>query len=282
MSSLISLSRSLERPRECSVHIVVSEEDADAARDLLECFRVELGTSNVPAVQVHALSSEAVPFDPSRITSHPHLSHSKSAFFRFYLGELLPEVDRVLYLDTDTIVRADVGQLYRMPMEHAIACVHERALLDKFLLVQSVNTTSLLQHMPDRTLPQLQTGVALLDLQKWRADGIAEALTEWPKRLGAYNVQMIFGLEFHFQRGHDTLDEAWDLYGLGLHSGVERWISATPDWTPAQLAAAKILHYSGSKKPWSSRSRNSKTAMYQDLYAPYAPRHQCNVLSSQV
>lgn len=281
LSSLISLSRSQARPEDCHVHLVVPPEDAARAAELGECLRRELGPARAaPTLEVHAFQREAMPFDPAKVTGHPHLTGSKAVFFRLYLHEVLPDKERVLYLDTDTIVKADLGPLYRMPMRHTIACSLERATLEKFLLAPGTNASRLQKHMPDKTLPQLQTGVLLFDLREWRNSMVTRSMEEWPDRLGTYSLQLMFSLEYNFLKEYDTFEQSWNIYGAGLQNDFERWISATPKWTPEQLAGAKILHYSGGKKPWQyvGRSRDPNIAMYQDLYAPYAPRQQCEAL----
>ena len=40
--------------------------------------------------------------------------YTEAASFRLLLPELLPEYDKILYLDCDIIVRQDVGKLYRV------------------------------------------------------------------------------------------------------------------------------------------------------------------------
>jgi len=279
LSALLSLSRSLERPRDCRVHLLVAGEDAARARGLGACLLRELGPgAAAPAVEVHALRAEAVRFNSSKIAGLPD---SKAKFFKFYLADLLPGVDRVLYLDTDTIVRTDLGPLYRMPMDHALACVRERATMGLFLHALGTDASRLRPHMPDEALPQLQAGVLLLDLRRWRSEAIAQALEEWPAKLGTYGDQLLLSLEFNYRRGHDALDQAWNVYGAGLQHRFERLITRTPDWAPEQLAGSRILHFSGKGKPWGAGTGGSgSAALCRDLYAPFAPKQHCEALGS--
>ena len=47
---------------------------------------------------------------------HTHVS--KAALFKFMLPHLFPQLDRILYLDTDMIVRADLAPIYHTDLQH--------------------------------------------------------------------------------------------------------------------------------------------------------------------
>lgn len=68
--------------------------------------------SNIPHIQVeiHAVNMDALKdFDHSRFTAY--------AFLRFFLGDILPNVKRVLYLDADTLVLGDLTSLFSMDLQ---------------------------------------------------------------------------------------------------------------------------------------------------------------------
>ena len=100
------------------------------AKQRFRCIDLGLGDR-------HQLS--LVEFSPSRIrqpirvTNKRGISVVKDAhelasagnFARFYFHELFPDIERVIYLDLDTIVQGDIAELWKTPLEpgHFIAVV---------------------------------------------------------------------------------------------------------------------------------------------------------------
>ncbi|MBQ7251386.1 MAG: hypothetical protein IJS32_02155 [Kiritimatiellae bacterium] len=95
---------------------------------------------------------------------------SSSALQKFHLADIFPELDRILYLDGDILVEKDLSALWKTDLEGApLAAVPDFKMMRK--------------GMPRRLgLPRdtyFNSGVMLLDLARWRADGIAEKLVDW-------------------------------------------------------------------------------------------------------
>merc|ERR1712079_953959 len=89
--------------------------------------------------------------------------------------EYLPAVPRAIWLDTDTIVNADLRTLYRMRMRYALAATHawmadrgdgtsEHLTLAHWTIPPDV----LIESGFDPSVKMFQTGVLLVDLNKWR------------------------------------------------------------------------------------------------------------------
>ena len=104
---------------------------------------------------------------------------SSSALQKFHLADIFPELDRILYLDGDILVEKDLSAFWKTNLEGApLAAVPDFKMMRK--------------GMPKRLgLPRdtyFNSGVMLLDLARWRADGIAEKLVDW--KLHAKNFLM--------------------------------------------------------------------------------------------
>jgi len=244
LASMLSLSRRLKDPQHCTIHLIVVKADMAKAESLLECFRSEL-TGQVPAVPKVVLHElQAVPFAYANIIKRLNICREQ-AIARIYLHKYLPDIDRVLYLDFDTIVKDDIGSLYRMPMKHAFAAA-----------VQSEETPT---HMYSKKFGPLvglfkqpqahtfNTGVLLMDLRRWRSENVTGSVEQWMQRTQVVEDQLLLNLAFQpGEGGYDEIGAEWNTCNLGC--GAIRG--------PKTLSAAKILHWSCMWKPWTKKYGN--------------------------
>lgn len=105
------------------------------------------------------LSSLHVPEEGSSCVATP------AALLKFSLGELLPGLDRVLYMDGDVIVRSDLGEIFDLDL-----CGN--------VLAAAPDTGSLYCRRPvhDEVAGYFNSGVMVIDLAKMRSEGLAEKL----------------------------------------------------------------------------------------------------------
>lgn len=60
---------------------------------------------------------------------HTRDYYSKSTYYRLFIPELFPQLDKALYLDCDIVLTGDVSQLYDTPLEdHLVAAVPDGAV----------------------------------------------------------------------------------------------------------------------------------------------------------
>lgn len=263
LSSMLSLSYHLTEPEHCYVHLIVGKEDMAHASQLVDCFRheMEINKTTAPTVLLHEF--RPIRFDASRNLFQNILAGKDHAFARFYLPEYFPDVERVIYLDYDTIVRTDIGALYRMPMEHGLAGVLQMGgtYNKRYIKVDP----DVAKYVKDPESWIINTGMVVMDLARWRTGNVTQSLEEWTTKFNAgVSDQLVLNLEFKEKRGFDELPIVWNLYNLG----TER------EWDRRLVSAAKILHWSGGWKPWEGMHNE----LYQSDFAPYVPRDQCGVL----
>ncbi|MGB3416529.1 MAG: glycosyltransferase family 8 protein [Mesorhizobium sp.] len=186
--------------------------------------------------------------------------YSPAIFFRLGLAEVLGELDRVLYLDADTIVCRDVADLHDTAMDgRPLAAVPDYNLfhfeLHKPIPIRDRFGPSLLYLKEELGITYrnagdyFNSGVLLLDLAAWRRLRLAEAChafirgrrLQWPDQ-DALNV--IVGSDYL------ALDARWNTMAAALEN------MAVPV-TPAQETLRRhwnddpwIVHYTGTRKPW--------------------------------
>lgn len=184
-----------------------------------------------PCVSVRWIGSP----DPALLASLPQKFHlTRAAYLRLWLPELVePDVRRLVYVDSDTLVRAD---LLDLQSELDPACMIAAA--PEFKLSPGDEET-------------FSTGVFVADMQVWRDAGVARQVFDW--------VQA-------------NADICWLLDQSGLNAVLKgRWQRLSPLWnyavTPAikgklqqgapppsqALPLVNILHYTTPNKPWNSR-----------------------------
>ena len=177
---------------------------------------------------------------------------SKETFFRFLLPEIIPAVDRVLYLDVDLVVRSDIAEIYATPLDGAWAAGVRDMWLDRD------EPTGLKEKLGlSATDTYVNAGVMLIDLAAWRAEGLGSS---------AVRLMAEDGAKFQY------LDQ--DVLNLLLKGHMkiigDEWNFATWNYDRQKRIrkTAKILHYTGKDKPWtrhSSRWRDCEWAYYRFL-----------------
>lgn len=241
--SMVSLSQHLHDPRQCTFHVIVYEPEVEATSELLECFRRSVAMlQHIPAVIFHGYQPDSLMLNFSRYDRnrrHP-VTDKPMTWARLRLDRYLPTVPRVLYLDTDTIVKADVRPLYQMRMRHAVAAAQDswvesyeapaRILLDVGDEVPELNISR-------RTF--FSSGVMLLDLERWRQEDLGGYLDSWVSRIPStralhanWHDQDLLNVALQDRR--DLLDWRWNVVGMAFQMYVD----------PRCVDGASILHFS--------------------------------------
>jgi len=185
-----------------------------------------------------------------RLLPGSHLS--RIAYARLFLGELLPlTMQKVIYLDGDVIVQADLSKLWEEHLDKTVA----------LLAVQDQGTLSIGDGLPswreERFSPlrkYFNSGVMVIDLEKWRARdlyGIALAYQQKHKSVMRLHDQEI--LNFIFYDEWRCLDRRWNF--AAMHNA------------PALGEQAYIIHFCWTQKPWNvcGHPYNSFFCKYLDL-----------------
>jgi lipopolysaccharide biosynthesis glycosyltransferase len=191
--------------------------------------------------QLEFVSVEPRLFQAARVSGHV----SVATYFRILIPEILPpDVARVLFLDSDIVVRGTITELYEQPLDRYT----HAAVANPVCGVFKAHPPSL--GIPAGT-PYFNAGVLLFNLDVWRSEHIGDRVMDYINTHGAR-------LRF------------WDQDALNatLHS---RWLKCHPTWnavaaffegipaaelevSQADLTAVaanpRIVHFTGSWKPW--------------------------------
>lgn len=167
---------------------------------------------------------------------HSHIS--SSAYLRLLIPDLLPAtVQRALYLDSDVVVRRDIGELFQLDLGGAPAAAAPNVTKPTI----GTNMRAYAKRGLDPTATYINSGVIIFDLACWRTEQLGAAVMD--------DLQK-----------HQHLYQFWDQCGLNAVL-QNRWASLPLTWnvqagspvthsSPPMLRDISVLHFTGRHKPW--------------------------------
>lgn len=268
LTSLTSLSRNLKKPEECIVHLIVAKAAMPQAKGLLECFkRTSSGPGSLPLVVLHSMVKPKIRLKHlMSVQSFRQDLIMPNTFVRFYLPLYLPKAHRAIWLDADTIVRADVAELYRMRLRNeSVAAALPEAGWTRRITSTEAQTKGVYPFRDE----EFNTGVVLFDLDKWRLDNYTEEAEYWTHHFKALGGDQV-GLNMALLNKVDKIPD-WRWNARGFQFGRPPWRC---------LEGAKIVHWSGSrkrvKKPWQiGEDPEARYRWRYDMIEPYVLDPPC-------
>ena len=220
------------------VHVVcnkVSEEKIALFEQLNEAkFNIDI---IVISENSHCLAFE-------RTAKQKHVS--PVALCKFDLPEIFENIDKILYLDGDIIIRDDLTQLYETNINACYAAVCKDLGAETY--PEPFNKRLHIHHKD-----YFNSGVMLLNLKKMRAERISEKLHDYREHgINHYMDQDAFNVVFaekviYFSFLYNMTISSWVPYSC---STLNTYYN-TDLHTKAQFfSQAKILHLSSPEKPW--------------------------------
>ena len=166
-------------------------------------------------------------------TSHHFTIES---YFRFKLSSLLPNIEKVLYLDCDIIVLDDLGSLFEQDLDDYSTAM----VLDASMKLPSTDNQKRLGIPQDGNY--FNTGVALVNLKKWREKNAEEVLFKWTRKnrekimwVDQDAINVVF---------HDSIKKLPEKYNIQMnhYRGKEMLGNL--------LNEMVVIHFCGAEKPW--------------------------------
>ena len=161
---------------------------------------------------------------------------SGTAMFKFKLPRIFPNLNRVLYLDGDIVVRGDLSELWQTELDNAYVAAVEDIQAKRF------GGKTLKERIGYPHEKYFNSGMMLVNLAAWRRDGITDRL-----------------LEYRFHGKNDFMDQdALNsvLGGRAVFLDMRYNTQATSlryadsKSREAKMSEALIYHYTSPEKPW--------------------------------
>ena len=158
--------------------------------------------------------------------------YSNTTYYRMFIADMFTELDKAIYIDSDTVVQGDISELYSIDVSDvAVAAAHEQVMLQEQVYGDYVEKCLGL----DRRL-FFNAGVLLINCKRFREDRI---LDRFVKLLGIYDCRVTQDEDYLniLCRDHVRfLEQSWnsEVYGEMLDEPKD----------------CKIVHYIMGEKPW--------------------------------
>ncbi|KAK2971534.1 hypothetical protein RJ640_017903 [Escallonia rubra] len=190
-------------------------------------------------------------------------------YARIYLAELLPAaVRRIIYFDSDLILVDDVVKLWNTDLNSHVLAAPEYChanftyyFTPRFWSSPNPRFSAAFE---GKIPCYFNTGVMVIDLDKWRAGRYTEKLERWmriQKRYRIYELGSLPPFLLVFAGNVEGVEHRWNQHGLGGDNleGLCRDLHPGP---------VSLLHWSGKGKPW-LRLDSGRPCPLDGLWAPY-------------
>ncbi|MEM1010677.1 MAG: glycosyltransferase family 8 protein [Planctomycetota bacterium] len=229
------------------LHLLASPEVGDEVRDYFDGRCRTYGAT----LHWHVVDREL----PGKKQSH---------LFRLLIAELIdPEIDRILYLDSDLVVLDDLSPIFELDTGDAVCAAALDYLFPTMGLADNGNPKrSAAGFVGDE--PYVNTGVLLVRPQKWRERNVTErALAVFDEHKDYLNMVDQDALNLLLKGDLHVLDARWNLQLYSLRRPPAHLTSGRRllDDLVAAAENPAIAHFTGKAKPWNG----------QDLRNPFRP-----------
>ncbi|CAL0318311.1 unnamed protein product [Lupinus luteus] len=185
---------------------------------------------------------------------------------RFYLPQVYPKLDKILFLDDDIVVQKDLTGLWDVDLNGKVngaveTCGASFHRFDKYLNFSNPH----IARNFDPNACGWAYGMNIFDLKEWKKKDITGIYHKWQNmnedrvlwKLGTLPPGLItfYGLTH-------PLNKLWHVLGLGYNPSVDR----------TEIENAAVVHYNGNMKPWLEiamtkyHSYWTKYVKYEDPY----------------
>ncbi|CAK8542266.1 unnamed protein product [Lathyrus sativus] len=163
---------------------------------------------------------------------------------RFYLPQVYPKLDKILFLDDDIVVQKDLTGLWAVDLHGKVngaveTCGESFHRFDKYLNFSN-------PHIAKNFDPNAcgwAYGMNMFDLKVWKKKDITGIYHRWQNlnedrvlwKLGTLppGLMTFYGLTH-------PLNKSWHVLGLGYSPSIDR----------TEIENAAVVHYNGNMKPW--------------------------------
>ena len=180
--------------------------------------------------------------EQSRLSKLKAFLHvTQATFYRLFISDMLPNLERIIYLDCDIIVEADLAELWSLDLS---GCGNAGVIFGG-------DDTEVRLGVPGGL--EMNAGILVMNLDFWRQNDISRKCIEWLER-----TESIFmdndAMNVILHGAQKGVDERWNLNPI--HFNVYSEESTYP---------SRILHFAGAIKPW----HKAYDFDFQDKYKKY-------------
>ena len=175
--------------------------------------------------------------------------YSKETYYRFFIPNLFPEYDKVLYLDCDIAILDDISKLYNTELGNNYVAAANEEVMSEFDVFGTYVENAL--DIPREDF--FNAGILLMNARLFREDKIAEQF-----------VDLIQRFKFRVTQDEDYLNVLCKNRVKLLDLGWNKTAFKNPKFDDANL---KLVHYKINWKPW-----HYQNVEYEEYFWNYAKK----------
>lgn len=186
---------------------------------------------------------------------------------RLFMGEMLPEeVDRVLYLDCDTVIVRSIEKMWKTHLGEAIlGAVPEPTIYEAVKDSIGLGTED----------NYYNSGVLLVDLKRWREEQVQEKLMQFLREKGGALFASDQDLLNGALKGRiHTMMPVCNFFPNYRYFSYKTLVEYAPSYKTVSKEAFQkakkhpmIIHYMGDERPWIRGNRNHYRLAYEKYLA---------------
>jgi len=198
---------------------------------------------------------EFLPIPRDMLRGFPTERFHEAAWYKVLLPELLPQLERVLYIDADIIVADSLWPLWQTDLQNQLYGAVTNPLYPY------------MRNWPKEDLglddprDYINTGVLLLDLKRWRQEDTVAALRDYGAAHPQYTCPEQDAMSALIPRRRVHLHPRWNVQSTVFELPPRRL-----PFTPREVAEARsnpaVIHYIGPFKPWHYLCKHPLRGLY--------------------
>ncbi|KAA8543197.1 hypothetical protein F0562_021308 [Nyssa sinensis] len=221
------------------------------------------------------LNFKVYPFDANRVRGKISKSIRQALdqplnYARIYLADIIPtDVKRTIYLDSDLVMVDDIAKLWGVDLDDKVLAAPEycHANFTKYFTDAFWSDQSLAETFKGKQPCYFNTGVMVVDVDKWRQGGYTQKVEDWmvvQKQKRIYHLGSLPPFLLVLAGNIKAVDHRWNQHGLGGDNIEGKCRSLHP-------GPISLLHWSGKGKPWLSQQEDVSAYFPEERYYHHLP-----------
>ncbi len=181
---------------------------------------------------------------------------------KFFIGSIFPNIDKMIYLDGDTLILKDLYDLYNVDIENKYAAVV------KDFKVSTKYATKFFGEMAKKNNGYFNSGMMILNLKKIRDEKLNDVLIQY----------RLYGINYFADQ--DSLNACFNGNVLYLDPKYN-YLSAYTMYDQKEVcdfygrnsilkeSDIIVYHYAGLKKPWETNDGEENEPVYNQMWKKY-------------
>ncbi len=212
------------------IKVIISE---DVTESILESILLA-GDRYAIDIEIIKTSVLDVLYEQDMIKDRTHVSYF--TYVKLFLPDLLPQLDQILYLDVDILIRNSLNDLLEWELNNPIGAISELSANGRFLF-------------GSHNISYFNAGVMKMSLAKCREIDLTSKALKLIQEAKNYNFQDQDIFNLVFRKNFDHLPIVFNVFHDYTYPGLGMDVFRDPN----------IVHFNGPNKPW-NRDLKSKYA----------------------